>query len=74
MDKAMKAITGCLGLVRMLIGLLQSALLLGGCASLLLPGSGLFSACVIWFLILCVVQLGIVGIVAMMGGLREEDE
>ena len=48
----------CLMVLRMLVGFAQSALMLGGCAGLLM-GSDLFSFCVIWFLILCAVQVGI---------------
>ena len=56
----------CLGLLRGLIGLAQSALILGGCAGLVIGGP-LLSACAQWFLILCVMQFGIILIAAMVG-------
>jgi len=54
-----------LGALRGLIGLLQSMVLLGGCAGLLMPGTPILGAAVQWFLILCVIQLGIVLLMAV---------
>lgn len=59
---------GCLGIARALIGLAQSALMLGGCAGLfLMPTPDLFGTCLVWFLILCGAQLAIVLLAAMAG-------
>ena len=54
-----------LSLARSVIGIMQSALLLGGCGSILVGSGGLLSACVLGFLALCVVQLLIVGLAVL---------
>jgi hypothetical protein len=55
-----------LGLLRGLVGLAQSALLLGGCASLIgFIDPRALGAFIVWFLILCLVQLAILGLAAL---------
>ena len=52
-------------LLRCIVGMLQSALILGGCAGLMLGSGSLFSASAQAFLLLCLAQVAILVVFGM---------
>lgn len=59
----------CLLSLRNVVGLIQSLLLLGSCAGVLM-GAPDPVTCIVWFLILCAVQVGILLLAVLAAGLE----